>query len=498
MIIVLVVVLILVLIVVLAVILVIVLAVVLVVVIIILVEVHFNTSLCNSIIIQFIRYYSMEDFLFRMKSLLGDEFNEFLKYYESENFRGLRVNTLKCSAEKLKSLLDFNLKPTPFCDEGYYIPQNVKSLGNNPLHLAGAFYIQEPSATSAVTMLDVRENDFVLDICAAPGGKSTQIGAKLKGTGLLWSNEIVKNRANILLSNIERMGITNAVVSNCRPDILSEKLADRFDKVLVDAPCSGEGMFRKNSNARTEWSIEHVKSCAQRQLNILNSAKKTLKNGGVLVYSTCTFSKEENEEVITRFLSDNPDFELEDSHAEFGRPAIKYARRIFPMDGGEGHFAARLRKKGSSPCNIIEKRKYENSDLKILDFYDSIFINRPFGENISVINDKIFILPENYNFELKGLPVLRAGIILGEIVKNRIEPHHSAFMAAKKEDCKSSVDFDVNSSELRAFLHGEEVPVPNNIKGYTAVCVNGITIGFGKASNGRLKNKYPKGLRILL
>ena len=156
----------------------------------------------------------MNDFLLRMKSLLGDEFDEFLKFYNSDDFiKGLRVNTLKCLPEKLCSLLDFELKKTPFCDEGFYIPSDVKSIGNNPLHHAGAFYVQEPSATSAVTMLDVREGDYVLDLCAAPGGKSTQIGAKLNGTGLLWSNEIVRSRANILLSNIERMGISNAVVS---------------------------------------------------------------------------------------------------------------------------------------------------------------------------------------------------------------------------------------------------------------------------------------------
>ena len=237
----------------------------------------------------------MNDFLLRMKSLLGDEFDEFLKFYNSDDFiKGLRVNTLKCLPEKLCSLLDFELKKTPFCDEGFYIPSDVKSIGNNPLHHAGAFYVQEPSATSAVTMLDVHEGDYVLDLCAAPGGKSTQIGAKLNGTGLLWSNEIVRSRANILLSNIERMGISNAVVSNCRPDELCKRLENRFDRILVDAPCSGEGMFRKN-DAEREWSIEHVKSCAARQLLILNSAKDALKNGGYMVYSTCTFSKEENE-----------------------------------------------------------------------------------------------------------------------------------------------------------------------------------------------------------
>lgn len=441
----------------------------------------------------------MKDFLFRMKSLLGDEYEEFLKYYEADNFRGLRVNTLKCSSERLRSLLDFELKPTPFCREGFYIPKDVVSLGNNPLHHAGAFYIQEPSATSAVTMLDVQENDFVLDLCAAPGGKSTQIGAALNGTGLLWSNEIVRNRANILLSNIERMGISNAVVSNCHPDVLCDRLEGCFDKVLVDAPCSGEGMFRKNSEAETEWSVEHVKSCAARQLNILNSAKKALRNGGVMVYSTCTFSYEENEGVIESFLAENPDFELEDSGESFGRNTLKYAKRIFPMDGGEGHFAARLRKKGTGTPAIVRKPEKSNVKLdeKILEFYDTAFLNRPFGERIETIKDKIIILPKNLNINIKGLPVLRAGVVLGEIVKNRIEPHHSAFMAAKPEDCVSRVELDISDSRVNAFLHGEEIAVDSGIKGYTALCVSGITLGFGKASGGRLKNKYPKGLRIL-
>lgn len=439
----------------------------------------------------------MDEFLFRIKSLLGDDFDEFLKFYENENYKGLRVNTLKCSAEKLKTLVDFELVNTPFCKEGFYIPSDVTSLGNSPLHHCGAFYIQEPSATSAVEMLGVEKNDFVLDLCAAPGGKSTQIGAKLQGTGLLWSNEIVRNRANILLSNIERMGISNAVVSNCHPDILCNELQGRFDKVLVDAPCSGEGMFRKNSDAQNEWSVEHVKSCAQRQLMILNSAKNALKEGGVMVYSTCTFSKEENEGVITQFLSENPDFELEDAGIDFGRKTLEYACRIFPMDGGEGHFAARLRKKGESYGSIIPYKNNQKIDDKVWDFYDSLFVDRPFGDNLTLVGEKIIILPENYNRNIKNTGIIRAGIILGEIVKNRIEPHHSVFMAAQKNECRSAVDFDLTSDEIQKFLHGEEIAVPSEVKGYTAVCVNEITVGFGKASNGRLKNKYPKGLRIL-
>ncbi len=431
-----------------------------------------------------------------MQSLLGDEFPEFLKYYERPEHRGLRVNTLKCAPERLAQLLGVELEPTPFCKEGRYVPENIQGLGNSPLHHCGAFYIQEPSATSAVELLGVEKGDFVLDLCAAPGGKSTQIGAKLDGTGLLWSNEIVRNRANILLSNIERMGISNAVVSSERPDRLCAQLAGRFDRVLVDAPCSGEGMFRKNTEAQREWSVEHVKSCAQRQLNILNSAKLALKDGGVMVYSTCTFSREENEEVIERFLSENPDFSLEEPNVDFGRRTLDHAVRIFPMDGGEGHFAARLRKRGENISYPLPERRVK-ADKEILDFYDSLFCGRPFGENFEIIGNKIMILPKNYNFDIKGINILRAGIVLGELVKNRIEPHHSAFMAAKPEDCILCSDFDVDSDEIRAFLHGEEIGVEASLKGYCAVSVNSMTTGFGKASGGRLKNKYPKGLRNL-
>ncbi len=433
-----------------------------------------------------------------MQALLGEEFADFLHYYNSANFRGLRVNTLKCTVDKLNAALPFELKPTPFCPDGYYIPDDVTSLGNHPLHHAGAFYMQEPSATSAVEMLGVQRGDYVLDLCAAPGGKSTQIGAKLGGTGLLWSNEIVKSRANILLSNIERMGIANAVVSNCHPEQLCSQLAGQFDRVLVDAPCSGEGMFRKNAEAQTEWSVEHVKSCAERQLHILNSAKQALRGGGVMVYSTCTFSQEENEGVITEFLAENPDFVLEDAQVSFGRPAMEYARRIFPMDGGEGHFAARLKKLSESPSvhsPYIAAPSMDKQLAAAFDFYDSLFINRPFGGNLTIKNNKIIILTQNYIST--RLNVLRAGIVLGEVVKNRIEPHHSAFAAAKPKQCRRVVDFPSDSEQIKAYLHGEEIAVPNDIKGYTAVCADGVTVGFGKASNGRLKNKYPKGLRTL-
>lgn len=438
----------------------------------------------------------MDIFLEKMKSLLGEEFENFLKFYNEDNYRGLRVNTLKCTVDKLRKLMDFPMDNTPFCKEGFYLPADIQSIGNSPLHHCGAFYVQEPSATSAVTMLSVEKGDKVLDLCAAPGGKSTQIAAALGRTGLLWSNEIVKNRSMILLSNIERMGVPNAVMSNCHPDVLCNKLYGYFDKVLVDAPCSGEGMFRKNSDAQSQWSQEHVESCATRQLQILNSAKHALKENGVMVYSTCTFSREENEGVIEKFLAENPDFVLEDSGVTFGRPTMEYARRIFPMDGGEGHFAARLRRTSVNGCCPEFIAKKEKTPKEVTEFYDSVFIDRPFGDNIQMIGDKAYVFPKNLP-DIKGLSVVRAGVLLGEMKRNRFEPHHSAFMAAEKSDCRNAVDFPVDSPEIKSFLHGEEIKVDSSIKGYTAVCVEGMTTGFGKVSNGNLKNKYPKGLRTL-
>ena len=244
-----------------------------------------------------------------MKDILNDDYESFLRCYEEKPLKGLRVNTIKCSVEKLRALLDTELRQSPFSDVGFYIESDEK-LGNNPLHHCGAFYIQEPSASGAVNALGIEPDDRVLDLCAAPGGKSAQIAALLGEKGFLWSNEIVKSRANILLSNIERMGIRNYVVSSLSPEKLCPKLGGYFDKILVDAPCSGEGMFRKDAQAVLQWSEEHTKSCMDRQLQILRSAKGCLKKGGILVYSTCTFSKYENEDVIDTFLTENSDFEL--------------------------------------------------------------------------------------------------------------------------------------------------------------------------------------------
>ncbi|MEE1154099.1 MAG: RsmB/NOP family class I SAM-dependent RNA methyltransferase [Acutalibacteraceae bacterium] len=447
-----------------------------------------------------------EKFLQRMKSLLNDDYEAFINEYTLQPLKGLRVNTLKCTADKLQQLLDVKLTPSPFSPLSYYIEGNIK-LGNNPLHHCGAYYLQEPSASCAVTALDIQQGDKVLDLCAAPGGKSTQIATLLNGTGLIWSNEIVKKRAQILLSNIERMGIKNSVVSSLSPEVLCPKLQGYFDKVLVDAPCSGEGMFRKDAQAITEWTEEHTKSCMERQLQILESAKLCLKEGGVLVYSTCTFSPYENEGVINEFIKNNPDFTLVDclqgTDIDFGRAGIDMpqARRIYPMDGGEGHFVAKLIKQseatGYTANEPEENPKTLKANANIIkqanQLYQDIFkgLNTPI---FTVVNDKIIIKPKETPI-LAGTGVIRSGILFGEIKKNRIEPAHNIFTTGCKDDFNNVVDLDVNSPQINSYLLGEEISVNDNIKGYTAVCVNGITLGFGKCSNGQLKNKYPKGLR---
>ncbi len=444
----------------------------------------------------------MKEFLQRMSKLLTPEELEIFKNeYQKPSYIGIRANTLKCSTEKLLELTSAFTEAdvTPFCKDGFYLKDKEDFSGNHPLHHAGAVYFQEPSAMSAATLLSPEKGDKVLDLCAAPGGKSTQLASALMGTGLIWSNEIVKSRANILLSNFERCGIKNGVVSNADPESLSTALEGYFDKVLVDAPCSGEGMIRRDPKALQEWSVEHTLSCATRQLKILQSAKKALKPGGIMVYSTCTFSYEENEGVISEFLKANPDFELSDCCEDFGRNTLDgKAKRIYPMDGGEGHFAAKLKKKEDS-FGFINTSSASPTPAKkvpqlVFDFFKDTFKDIKAFEKLYVKDDKVFVLPEVCP-DLAGTHAIRAGVFAGYIKKNYFEPEHSLFSSADPENVKRVLDLKLSDPRLKGFLRGEEISTDSIDKGYTLVCVEGIALGFGKASGGKLKNKYPKGLR---
>ncbi len=431
----------------------------------------------------------------RMKTMLGSEYDAFLACYQEPYYRGIRLNTLKCDEKTLKAALPFPITPTPFSPLSYYISVDAKKIGSLPLHHAGAFYSQEPSAACAVTALDPKPGEIVLDLCAAPGGKSTQIASLLQGQGLLWSNEVIKSRANILLSNMERMGVKNAVVSTCHPQVLCTALAGYFDKVLVDAPCSGEGMFRRDEQAVQDWSAEHVTACAARQLAILQSAANALKENGTLVYSTCTFSSEENEGVVSSFLTQRGDYELVDCKQRFGRPAfLPKARRIFPMDGGEGHFVAVMKRISPNdaypPPHLAHKSAMQDMAENL---YHQIFQTKS-SYSIQQVGNYFLLLPKTLP-QLKGLGVIRAGVMLGEAKTNRIEPVHAVFMVAKPQELNFVVDLPHDSKQIFDFLRGEEIEVDGGMKGFAGVAVDGVLTGFGKCSNNHLKNHYPKGLR---
>ena len=354
----------------------------------------------------------------RMQDMLGEEYTAFRASYDEPHKRGIRLNTVKCTKEQLERALPFTPVQTPFSPLSFYAPTDTK-MAALPLYHAGAFYSQEPSASSAVTLLAPEPGDKVLDLCAAPGGKSTQIAALTGDTGLLWSNEVVRNRAAILSSNLERMGVRNTVVSSVYPEMLAEKLGGYFDKVLVDAPCSGEGMFRRDPVAVQEWSPEHVETCAVRQLAILSSAAQCVREGGVLVYSTCTFSMEENEGVVQKFLESHPEFVLEKPNVTFGRPAYGVdAVRIFPMDGGEGHFAARFRRVAPceerfAPFNFKPDRE---TQAHAEELYTSLFTDAP--GRFQRVRDRVILLPRAFR------SARRCGIRRGKKEPHRARAWH--------------------------------------------------------------------------
>lgn len=444
-----------------------------------------------------------ENFKNRMKELLKDEYSDFIKSYDEPKAQGIRVNTLKISIEDFKRLAPFELKgQIPWENSGFYIEEEKP--GKSPYHASGLYYVQEPSAMAVAASLGIKEGDRVLDLCAAPGGKSTQAASYLSNSGLIVSNEIEPKRARILSENIERLGIKNAIVTNNSPEELEGYFTGYFDKIIVDAPCSGEGMFKKEDAAIEEWSMEKVIGCSKRQRSILKSASNMLKPNGYLVYSTCTFSIEENEEVIGEFLKENRDFEIVDIDKNFGfingfdiynNGVLKGAARLFPNRvKGEGHFIALLHKKDGLEIKASQlKFTLKKSDVEDYLSFCRENLNITIDENLYISGEKLFSLPKGI-CEIKGLRVLRAGIHLGELKKNRFEPNHSLAMGLKITDVKKYIDLSVKSKEIQSYLRGETI-ANSDFEGWCLVSVDGYSIGWGKASKGILKNHYPKGLR---
>lgn len=438
-----------------------------------------------------------EKFKDRMKKMLGGEYDDFVKSLENEPiYKGMRINTLKKNAYDTVSELTGELKKVPWCKCGYYADKNVLS-GKHPFHMAGLVYFQEPSAMSAGEAADIREGDFVLDLCAAPGGKATHAAQFLNGNGLLIANEIIPKRAKILAENIQRMGIKNAIVTNESPEKLAEKFPVFFDRIIVDAPCSGEGMFRKEPQAVDEWSEEHTFSCAVRQKNILKSALKMLKHGGKLVYSTCTFAPCENEGIVDFLLTEYPELNLlninldgmSDASAEYvnSRFDMFGAKRIFPHKAdGEGHFTALFEKCGESENN---PDKYSgNNEEKSYREFEKNFLNTRLDGNFIRFGDKLFLLP--YDINTDKLKIELAGLYLGMCKKGRFEPSHALCLALCAKDFKNTFEI----TDWEKFYRGETFACDKT--GWTAVTYKGYPIGWGKASEGILKNHFPKYLRF--
>lgn len=462
-----------------------------------------------------------EDFKHRMKNILDHEYDTFMQSFNLPNIHALRINTKKASKDMLPETFTKFLSPVPWCKDGFYYEESLHP-GRHPYHEAGVYYIQEPSAMAPAEYLDVKPGEFVLDLCAAPGGKSTQLAGSMRGNGILISNEINPSRAKILSENIERMGITNAIVTNESPKKLSCLFPEYFDKIMVDAPCSGEGMFRKNSDACLEWSLENVELCARRQEEILDYAASMLKPGGRFVYSTCTFSPEENEGSIANFLFRHRDFQIvkpkkydgmSDGIVKLARTTIHdtyknlpyteeilssltHTIRLWPHKiKGEGHFVAVLEKVSNNTAKRQSPSIKGISEKSIKDYHDFCrqnLLKEPFGIPI-LFGNQLYLVPNNCP-PLDKIKVLRPGLHLGTLLKNRFEPSHSLALSLNPEHARHTMNLTMDGEEIYRYLNGETLNCKNE-KGWYLITIDGFSIGFGKLSADIMKNHYPKGLR---
>ena len=428
-----------------------------------------------------------EAFLNRMQQQLGEEYPAFLESLERPRAVALRFNPRKCNG---LPQLPFVKEPVPWEPMGFYYDPESRP-GLHPYHEAGVYYLQEASAMAPVQLLDPQPGEKICDLCAAPGGKSTQIAGRLMGDGFLLCNELNPKRAKILSRNIERMGIANALVTNEHPQKLAQRLPGWFDRVLIDAPCSGEGMFRKEEAAVTDWSEETVSMCARRQAEILDSGAALVRPGGRLVYSTCTFAPAENEETVAAFLERHPDFEPEAVDAPWFTAGSQGSYRMWPHKLlGEGHFAAVLKRKSGETENI-EGEPGEKSPKLWESFAKEMGIRLPVGKMLT-FGQSLYWIPEQIP-RLKGLKVLRPGLELGVLKKDRFEPAHA--LALWLSDCGCVADLAPDSRELDDYLRGNVIPCSK--KGWHLVKASGFSLGWGKGDGVQLKNHYPKGLRRL-
>ncbi len=481
-----------------------------------------------------------ESFLNTMRELLGDEFEAFLEAYDHPRQYGLRVNTDKVTVEQFERIAPFSLKKIPWIPNGYsYETEDMPA--RHPFYAAGLYYLQEPSAMSPASRLPVNPGDRVLDLCAAPGGKATALGANLHGEGVLVANDINQARAKALLRNIELFGIKNVFVTNEPPYRMAQSFPEYFDKIMVDAPCSGEGMFRKNPAVVDAWLEKGPEYFSKLQQEIIVYAFDMLKPGGMMFYSTCTFSPLENEYVLTHLLEEREDASIvpmedyegfsegfTEACGNIFHPDCRNARRIWPHKmSGEGHFMALIQKDGvlnlensqvdeiieekpkrkkGKKASLGEKNKKGNVEGKILvEKFLEEYIHEGLLEHmkpkVEIRKDKVYYV-QNPNFEGLGLHFLRNGVYLGDIKKNRFEPSEPFALSLSSKDFKNCINFNVDDERLQKYLRGESFDISdllekgNNKNGLCLLLVEGYALGFGKIVNTTLKNKYPSGWRI--
>ena len=465
-----------------------------------------------------------QSFLDSMKEILGEDYEAFLTGFDGQRQYGLRVNTLKMNLEEFERIAPFHLKKVPWISNGYFY-EAEDAPAKHPFYSAGLYYLQEPSAMTPASRLKVQPGERVLDLCAAPGGKATELGAALQGEGLLVANDINTARARALLRNLELFGISNSFVTNEPPHVLAERFPEFFHKIMVDAPCSGEGMFRKNPAVVDSWQEKGPKYFSKLQREIIVQAADMLLPGGMMFYSTCTFSPLENEKTITHLLKERPDMEvipmedyegfaegLTSYRGEVFDESCKLCRRIWPHKmSGEGHFMALLHKKNGTPQQVQqtvsqssiwwEKCKGLNKEQKAAaeDFFSHV--NIAYDEKrIDVRGDNLYYLPAP-QYDGRGLHFLRNGLFMGEFKKKRFEPSQPFALALHAQDFDQVLDFPADDERLSRYLRGETLDVSDLIagekkrKGWQLVMVAGHPLGFGKLVNNNLKNKYPAGWR---
>lgn len=451
----------------------------------------------------------------KMKRLIGDEYSEYLKCFDEPRHYGLRVNTAKISTEDFLKIAPWPLEPVPWIHNGFYYDGENCHPARHPYYFAGLYYLQEPSAMTPADRLPILPGDRVLDVCAAPGGKATELGARLNGTGILAANDLSSSRAKGLLKNIELMGIGNVLILSEEPGKLIPYFREYFDKILIDAPCSGEGMFRKDKKMIRAWEEHGPEYFSKIQKSIITQAAEMLKPGGMMLYSTCTFSPEENEQTIEYLLETHPEFDLCEMEGyegfSSGMPETTASRderlsrtvRIFPYRmKGEGHYLALLKKRGDEVTHTCDALRSASPRKNILpgeldDFLRDI--KREFDPSrIDIRGDKVYYMPEGLP-ALNGVRFIRTGLLMGELKKKRFEPSQALAMNLKKEEYARTIDLSAKDERVIRYLKGETLDVEDLVsskeKGWYLVCVDGYPLGFGKLTRQMLKNKYLPGWR---